>query len=427
MSLGELLLPGLERSRRARLRLTAEALPPSTVPAPDRRLLRLDGGTETPEAGSEVEAGARLGTLFGLPVLAPFDANVAEARPVKFMLDRGAGSLLVLERRPEGKKAPSPLAALAEEASREEVLERLEALGVPAFGRDPLPLARLLGDDPEGRSPAAVVVLAADGEPLLSSESQLLRDRVGDASAALAVVARAAGTDRVVLAAAGELLPSVRRSLEGVEAVALGARYPETLPELAARRALGTGATGPVPVLTFESALAALAAVRKGVPTFERRLTVVGADARYRRNVVVSLGTPLAEVLRHAGFAVAPEDRVLTGGPMRGRSEVVLDASVDPSTTAVVVIPASAAEPLDNDPCIGCGSCIDACPMGLQPQELGRNAEFGLFARNAELDLDSCIRCGLCAWVCPSGRPLLQWIELTASELRAAGAEDRVA
>lgn len=53
-------------------------------------------------------------------------------------------------------------------------------------------------------------------------------------------------------------------------------------------------------------------------------------------------------------------------------------------------------------PCIRCGACADACPAGLQPQQLLWDL------RAADLDaaqahgLLSCEQCGACDTVCPS-------------------------
>jgi electron transport complex protein RnfC len=102
---------------------------------------------------------------------------------------------------------------------------------------------------------------------------------------------------------------------------------------------------------------------------------------------------------------------------MTGRPLDLDTAIVDATTAALTILPAGTARPYANDPCISCGRCVDICPMGLQPQLFGRNAEFGFFDRNRALDVDRCIRCGLCAWACVSGRPLVQWIELTVAEL----------
>lgn len=417
MSLAELLVPALERARLARLRLAGPLVGATAVAAPDRRLFRVDGPVGEPGAGlgDEVEAHGRLGALRGAAVLAPWKGKVVEVRHLPASGGSGPGRCIVLEKDPEAKGAPpAALPALSGDASREALLERFDELGVVEYGREAEPLGRLLG----GKGIDAVVVTGADREPLLSSSSSLLLERLAELPPALALVGRAAGTDKVFLAVPASLAARVEGALEGAaKVVGLPERYPSTLPELAARRAAGAEGSGRVAVLSVESALAAQKAAAKGAPTFERRLTVVAADERQRKNVTVALGTPLSAVLEALGFRVEPGDRVLSGGPMRGRAEIAVETGVDVETDAVVVVPAEAAEPLDDDPCIGCGSCVEVCPQGLQPQWLGRNAEFGFFERNLELAIESCIRCGMCAYVCPSARPLLQWIELSAFEL----------
>jgi ferredoxin len=48
---------------------------------------------------------------------------------------------------------------------------------------------------------------------------------------------------------------------------------------------------------------------------------------------------------------------------------------------------------VNNDECIGCGICVEECPVGT----ISMNGD------KAEIDMDNCIRCGVCHKVCPQG------------------------
>ncbi len=51
---------------------------------------------------------------------------------------------------------------------------------------------------------------------------------------------------------------------------------------------------------------------------------------------------------------------------------------------------------INNETCIGCGACVDACPMGCI--KIGEDGK-------AEIDETICISCGSCAATCPVGAP----------------------
>ena len=59
--------------------------------------------------------------------------------------------------------------------------------------------------------------------------------------------------------------------------------------------------------------------------------------------------------------------------------------------------------------CDGCGHCVEACPMILNPYELGRLASKGRYDEMAStFHLNDCFECGCCSFVCPAGIPLVQ-------------------
>ncbi len=74
-------------------------------------------------------------------------------------------------------------------------------------------------------------------------------------------------------------------------------------------------------------------------------------------------------------------------------------------------------------PCIRCAYCVDACPIFLNPSQLGLLAKNGQFAQMAdEFNLMDCFECGSCSFVCPSHIPLVQHFRVAKAAVRKAKA-----
>ena len=149
----------------------------------------------------------------------------------------------------------------------------------------------------------------------------------------------------------------------------------------------------------------------------ERVVTVSGPGVRQAGNYLIPLGTRIGDGLRHAGME-SGEMEVILGGPMMGMSAPSLDIPVTKGMSGILVFPVGSLPERHRQPCIRCGQCIDACPMGLNPSLLGRLAgkqEYYLTARHGVLD---CIECGACTLSCPSGIPLVQYHRMSKSILR---------
>ena len=68
--------------------------------------------------------------------------------------------------------------------------------------------------------------------------------------------------------------------------------------------------------------------------------------------------------------------------------------------------------------CIGCGECLDACPMGLQPNRVSQYIEAGRPLETEIFGVMECFECGCCSYSCPSNRPLVQFMQVGKSAYR---------
>jgi electron transport complex protein RnfC len=159
------------------------------------------------------------------------------------------------------------------------------------------------------------------------------------------------------------------------------------------------------------------AAFRTGQLPVSKVVTVVGKGGR-TTNVRARIGTPLRDILQACNVSVSNGDRLILGGPMRGKATYSEDLPLEPSTDGVVVQAEADSAQVTDYPCINCGECIRICPVKIPVNMLVRFLEARLYEDAAAMyDLYCCIECGLCSYVCVSRIPIFQYIKLGKYEL----------
>jgi electron transport complex protein RnfC len=106
------------------------------------------------------------------------------------------------------------------------------------------------------------------------------------------------------------------------------------------------------------------------------------------------------------------------GGPMMGFS-MISDLVPVVKTTNCILAPADNEMAGNNEQaCIRCSACADACPASLLPQQLFWHSKAKELDKAQEYNLFDCIECGACAYVCPSEIPLVHYYRIAKSEVR---------
>ncbi|MDH5627032.1 MAG: RnfABCDGE type electron transport complex subunit C, partial [Candidatus Krumholzibacteria bacterium] len=155
-----------------------------------------------------------------------------------------------------------------------------------------------------------------------------------------------------------------------------------------------------------------------GQPLIERVVTVSGPGVHNPSTLLIPLGTRLSDVLAYCGGVSRDTNQILFGGPMMGSAQYHMDVPVLKGTSGIVCLTHAEAAARHEYACIRCSSCLDACPVFLNPSLLGQLARSGQYEGMRKLHLLDCMECGSCSYVCPSNIPLVQRFRVAKALLR---------
>jgi electron transport complex protein RnfC len=307
-----------------------------------------------------------------------------------------------------------------------ELIRAIQDTGMVGLGGAAFPTHAKL-TVPEGYTVDTLVVNGCECEPYITADHRVMLEHADELLTGIRIVLKATGAQRAVIGVEDnklDALNAIRERLPAdgsISVQAVRTKYPQGSEKLLIKVLLDREVpSGGFPyqigaVVQNVSTLTELGVLLpNGQGLIERVLTITGPGVNKPGNYRVPIGTPLRFVLDEVGF-VSDAGRVLLGGPMMGTAIASLDVPITKAVSAIVVLPAqsSTARALKIYPCIRCGRCIAACPLRLNPSQLGLLAvkrEYQVMQER--FHLNDCFECGSCTYVCPAHIPLVQYMRI---------------
>jgi len=325
-------------------------------------------------------------------------------------------------------------------ATPEELIHQIQETGMVGLGGAGFP-SHVKMQVPEDHQIDTLLVNGCECEPYLTTDHRLMLEHTDSLILGIRIALKICGAERAVIGIEDNKMDAVKKirsRLQENDPISVGVvktKYPQGSEKLLITALLGRevpsgGHSYHVGVVANNVAtlsnLGNLIPKRQGL--IERVVTIAGPGVAKPGNYLVPIGTPLRFALEHAGYfgdAIVDASRLILGGPMMGNTAASLDVPVTKTVSGILVLEQtqSSSEQQKIYPCIQCSHCLDACPVKLNPSQLGRLAakrEYEVMAE--QFHLNDCFECGSCSYVCPSNIPLVQYFRIAKSVNRERAA-----
>ena len=383
------------------------------------------------QPGDTVEEGQLIGepeAFMAAPLHASVSGTVLDVREV---VNQGRKLLAcVIQREKECAESSASYrtaAADIREISREEILAGILDGGLTGMGGAGFPAHKKYETD---KDIDTLLINGAECEPYLTCDYRLMLEEGYALVNGARLLLKASGAERACICLednkpqAAENLSrileearnqGIMESGEQVEVKIFPTKYPEggerqLIQAVTGREVPMGGLPADVGVIVSNVGTAKAAAdMILGHMPLTRRIVTVTGWVKNPGNYRVPIGTSAKELVELAGGVTVPQNRVIAGGPMTGPC-VASDWNgeeelfyITKNTSGILVLPDSAWE---EQPCIRCGGCENACPAGLVPWQIDFAFQQEDYELCEKLYASECIACGCCSYICPAKREL---------------------
>ena len=306
-----------------------------------------------------------------------------------------------------------------------EIIAKIKEAGIVGMGGATFPTHVKLSI-PDGKKAEILIINGVECEPYLTSDYRTMLERGEQLIVGTRILMRAIGVSTAVIGVeankpdAVKHLNSIIGAATDIKVQMLKTQYPQ-----GGEKQLIAAVTGrqvpPPPALPIDvgavvcnasTAVAVYEAVQKNKPLIERVITITGSAVPQPKNLLTRFGTPIEAMIAKCGGLAEGDVKVINGGPMMGRAMSNIAMAALTGCSGVTIMVGSAAKRGTESACIKCAKCVEACPMGLEPYLLSKQARKKAWDAMEANDITSCIECGCCQFTCPANIPLLDYVRL---------------
>jgi electron transport complex protein RnfC len=305
--------------------------------------------------------------------------------------------------------------------SIDDLKNRIKNAGIVGLGGAAFPTHVKL-NPPENKPIDTFILNGCECEPFLTADHRTMLEMPDNVLKGMAIIMKVLGVKKGYIGIESnkpDAIESMKKSVNdyGFEVVTVKTKYPQgaekMLIKAIKKRKVPTGGlpmdVGAV-VQNVGTAVAVANAVSYEKPLTQRVVAVTGNGIKEPKNLMVTIGIKFSDVIEFCGGLVDETVQVFMGGPMMGIAQYDLSVPVIKATSGIVCTTNyKQVEPMA---CIGCGSCVQSCPMFLMPTRLAHLSLLRYWSNADKMGIMNCIECGSCAYVCPSSIPLVQWIRV---------------
>ena len=321
--------------------------------------------------------------------------------------------------------------------SREQLLAGVKNAGIVGMGGAGFPTYVKLSPPPNAKIDT-LVLNGAECEPYLTTDHRLMLEYPEKIIEGAKIILKILGIKQGIIGIelnkpdAINTMNKAAQQLAGkdddvIKVQGMDVKYPQgsekqLIYSLTKRSVPGGGLPFDVGIIVqnISTTLAVFEASTMQKPVYEKVATFSGRALHRQANLQVKVGTLLSDVVNYLGGA-KDVVKIVSGGPMMGFAISSLDVPVTKTTSGVLFLNSSETDLGEFGPCIHCGWCMEACPMGLSPKEVALYVEAGRGHLTEKFGIFDCFECGCCAYVCPAKRPLVQFARLAKIAIKKRG------
>lgn len=304
------------------------------------------------------------------------------------------------------------------------IVDKIAEVGIVGLGGACFPThVKLL--PPPGKKAEVLIVNGVECEPYLTCDHQLMLEHGEEIIVGIQILMRALNIQKAIIGIEKNKPDAIKHMQDlaskvlGVEVKPLKLKYPQggekQLIDACIGRQVPSGAL-PIEVGAVVDNVATIyavyEAVQKNKPLISRVMTVTGKSMTKPGNYSVRFGTPLSDVVALAGGVPEDTGKIIGGGPMMGRAMNNINMPANKRVSGLLFMPENESVRVEPENCIRCGKCVSACPMGLEPYLLSKQAQLQMWDEMEQHSVMDCIECGCCLYTCPSHQPLLDYIRM---------------